>query len=278
MSILILDGANLLHRARSGFQLGDYHVIYNFVRQLRSLVEQHRPTRVYLTLEGAPKRQLALFPEYKANRAIDPTSPDADKKLQSLASFRRQRDLAVDMLQRFFPVSVVWHPDFEGDDCVYNLVKRSSTTAEFTIVSTDSDFQQMTQEFTNVRLYNPVTKAYIEAPEHDYVIWKALRGDPSDNVPALINEADALRFAGDLDALNASYLSTSPEFSRNLALIDLHGWSDEEALGMRSSSPTRDWESVRQLFVAWSFNSLLKEATWAKLVTTFDTLWGTSQT
>ena len=53
--ILILDGANLMHRARSGFATGDYFVVYNFFRGLRPLVEQFKPTRVYMALEGHAK-------------------------------------------------------------------------------------------------------------------------------------------------------------------------------------------------------------------------------
>jgi hypothetical protein len=71
MNILVLDGHNLMHRARSGFQLGDFNIVFNFFRGLKPLVEQFKPSRVYLTLEGEPKRHLKLLPEYKANRAID---------------------------------------------------------------------------------------------------------------------------------------------------------------------------------------------------------------
>ena len=270
--ILVLDGHNLFHRARSGFQLGDHAIVFNFVRQLRALVEQFKPTRVYLTLEGAPKRQLALLPEYKANRAIDPN--DA-KKVAEHASFQRQKQLIVDMLVQHFPISVIRHPDFEADDVIHNVIRRSSTAVDFTVVSTDTDFIQLLQEFKHVRLYNPVTKAFVEAPTHDYVLWKALRGDASDNVPGLVSDAEAARLADDFEALNESPLSISPEFSRNLALIDFAEWSDEEAVLMTSSSPVRDWDAVKALFEAWVFRSLLKEGTWDKFVATFDPLFGT---
>jgi 5'-3' exonuclease len=278
-NILVLDGANLLHRARSGFQLGDFNVAYNFFRQLRPLVEKFAPTRVYMTLEGAPKRQLALLPEYKANRAIDVTTEAGDKKQKSLEDFWRQKDLIVSLLSAHFPISIIRHPDFEGDDVVYNVVKRSSQTADFTIVSTDSDFTQVLQEFVNVRLYNPVTKKFVEAPkDYDYVVWKALRGDTSDNVPGLVTEAEALRLASsrfeDMTAAEWTKWNGSQEFIRNCQLIGLYALTDEEALLMHSSSPTRDWDAVKARLNEWEFRSMTKDGAWDKFVATFDPLWG----
>jgi 5'-3' exonuclease len=278
--ILVLDGHNLMHRARSGFQLGDYNVVFNFVRQLRALVEQFQPTRVYFTLEGAPKRQLQLLSGYKANRVID----EADEKaVRSRDSFLRQKDLIVEMLQKHFPISVVQHPDFEADDVIHNLIRNSSKSAEFTVVSTDTDFIQLLQAFDNVRLYNPVTKKLVEAPPYNYCIWKALRGDPSDNVPGLVGEAKALELVTDryvsfvAEAYKDAKSNLSADLARNITAISFHDWTPEETLGMRSSEPTRDWERVRELFQAWSFGSLLKEGTWAKFVATFDPLWKGSE-
>lgn len=279
--ILIIDGANFLHRARSGFQLGDFNVAYNFFRGLRSLVEKMKPTRIIFTLEGSPKRQLALLPEYKANRAIDMAKPGAEEKQKSLADFRRQKDLIVDLLKKHFPISVVQHPDFEGDDVVYNLVKVSSVASGFTIVSTDTDFIQILQERLNVKLYNPVTKAYVEPPAgYDYVLWKALRGDGSDNIPGLVTEAAALKMVSsdltgceELDSFRNDR-AKNEQLGRNYSLIKLHAWSGDEAIKMTSSAPTRDWDAVKAQLDAWAFKSITKEGAWAKFVQTFDPLWG----
>jgi 5'-3' exonuclease len=273
---LIIDGANFLHRARSGFALGDYAIVYNTLRSLRPICDWTKPTRVVFTLEGRPKRQLALLPEYKANRFVDPNDLE---KVKSNADFHRQSDVVVDLLKKHFPVSVVQHSDFEADDLIYNVILSSSTVARFTVVSTDTDFTQLLQEFNNVELYNPVKKKYVEAPPYDYVRWKALRGDASDNIPHLPginNDAIAVEFFSHGERFEEALVNTErfEEFKRNVELIQFKRWTDEERLLMRSSTPTRDWEKVRELFKTWNFNSLLKEGTWDKFVNTFEPLWG----
>jgi DNA polymerase I len=282
--ILIVDGHNFMYRARSGFQLGSYNVVYNFVRNLRSLVEQMAPTRVYFTLEGAPRRQLQVLPSYKANRA-ERREAEATKPVEGRRSeedYRRQQEIIVKMLTYMLPITVVQHRDFEADDLIYNLVKRASSAIGFTVVSTDTDFIQMLQEFPNVKLYNPVTKAYVEAPEHDYVVWKALRGDGSDNIPGLpsIGDVRANELAADIDDLRA-WLSDRPEllaqFTRNHQLIALAGWTDDEAMQMQSSAPQRDWNLIKGEFESMAFKSMLKESTWDKFVATFDSLYGNGE-
>jgi len=276
--ILIIDGANFMYRARAGFQLGDFNVVYNFVRNLRSLVEQMAPTRVYFTLEGAPRRQLEKLPTYKANRI---GRDDHQEGKRSEEDYRRQNQIIVRILEHMLPVTVVQHPDFEADDLIYNLIKRSSSAIEWTVVSTDSDFIQLLQQFSNVKLYNPVTKKYVQAPDYEYVVWKALRGDGSDNIPGIpgIGDVRATELANDYDELcrlraNATF---EEQFKRNFDLIHFQAWSDEEALKMRSSGAPRNWDLIKEQFEDMAFKSMLKEGTWDKFVATFDPLWGPSE-
>jgi DNA polymerase I len=278
MTILILDGHNLMHRARSGFQLGDANVVYNFFRGLKPLVEKFAPSRVYFTLEGHPKKRYALLPTYKANRLVERVTAADEQKHKSLEDFRRQMHIIVELLATRFPVSVVQHPDFEADDVVYNLIDHASRAMEFTVVSTDTDFIQLLQEFSNVKLYNPVTKQLVEAPAYDYVQWKALRGDPSDNVPGIpgISDAKAVKLlANRWDA--ATFLNDPQQMEhwrQNCELIRLAKWDDEETKQMVSSTPTKDWSEVEQLFATMGFQSMLKEPYWSKFQATFNTLWG----
>lgn len=276
--ILIIDGHNFMYRARAGFQLGEFNVVYNFVRNLRSLVETMGPTRIYFTLEGAPRRQLDLLPTYKANRIG--REGEAIEGKRSEEDYRRQNEIIVRILSYMLPVTVVQHVDFEADDLIYNLVRRSSSAIEWTVVSTDTDFIQMLQEFGNVKLYNPITKKYVEAPvDYSYVVWKSLRGDGSDNIPGLpgVGDVTATELASDPDKL-VDYLEHHPEakahVDRNISLIQLYAWTDEEALKMRSSGATRDWSLIKGQFEDMAFKSMLKEGTWDKFVATFDPLWG----
>ena len=75
MRVLILDGHNLIHRARAGYHRGDHSVTFMFFRSLRPLVEKMNPDKVYFVLEGSPKKRIATDANYKANRKIGGDAP-----------------------------------------------------------------------------------------------------------------------------------------------------------------------------------------------------------
>ena len=274
--IVLLDGMNFFHRCRAGFQLGDYNVVYNAFRNLRALVEQHDPMRIFLVLEGHPQQRIDILPEYKANRVIDQSDT---KKVVEMDSFYRQVNVATEMIAKYFPISIVRHPRYEADDTIYNIIKRNSTVAKWRVISTDSDFIQLFDEFDNVELYNPTLKKLVEKPTYDYVIWKSLRGDGSDNIPQIpgVGDKTAEALANDLDELQ-KYLSADPDkaviFNRNLSLIKFIDWDNSVLPEFESSSPCKDWSPVREEFQRMEFKSILKETYWERFVSTFDKLWG----
>lgn len=276
MTILVIDGMNFLHRARSGFQLGPHCVVFNFFRNLRALVEKFSPTRTYFVLEGKPVANLELLPEYKANRHVEPGTPEFEK----MQDFWRQKDLILDLMVKHFPISVVKHPDFEADDTIYNLIERSSGTAEWVVASNDSDFTQLltSQEVKdkNVRIYNPMKKEFVKKPDYCYVTWKALRGDPCDNIPGIISDGEATKIVNNPEALTDFFANTANRdtFIRNSQLIRFQKWTDEERVKMTSSVPSKDWDVVKAKFAEWDFKSLLKDKTWDKFIATFEPMWG----
>jgi 5'-3' exonuclease len=276
--ILAIDGMNFLHRCRSGFALGDVPVVFNAFRNLRALVEMHSPTRVYFVLEGHPKARHAVLPEYKANRYVDANDPVNEKKIAETKNFFRQVDLIVDLLSKHFPVSVVRHADFEADDTIYNLIKRSTSAVDWIVASNDSDFTQLLGEFPNVRLNNPMLKTFVEEPEYDYVVWKSLRGDGSDNIPGLpgIGDVTATKLVNDPEALTKLFSdpALAELFKKNHFLIKFHTWTDEETMAMTSSSPKKDWYAVSSAFAGWKFQSLIKEPYFRNYKTTFNPLFG----
>lgn len=276
MSILCIDFMNQCHRARSGFQMGPAPVVFNFFRQFKALVDEFKPNRVYVVLEGRPVQRYELLPEYKATRRV----AEDDPKYAELQRFFKQKDQIVELLSTRFPVSVVRHPTSECDDTIYNLISRSSTAVPWTVVSNDTDFIQLIQKYQHVKVWNPIKKEFLEAPEaHDYVTWKALRGDGSDNIPGIPGVGDkiAADLAGDPDEL-AEFLSDpdhATQFSRNYELISFREWSDAERTEMTSTSPVEDWPAVRTLFEGHGFKSIVKDEAWTKFVESFKNLWGT---
>lgn len=279
MKILCIDGYNFMHRARSGFQLGDYAIIFNFMRNLRALVEMHKPARAYFVIEGNPKHRFEALPEYKANRVVeDDGTPQASAKIKEIRNFWRQKNEIIKLMSTHFPLNVIHHPDHECDDVIYNLIQRSSSAGEWIVASNDSDFIQLLNQFGNVKVYNPMTKSFVVEPEHDYVTWKALRGDGSDNIKGIpgVGDVAAEKLVNDPEALKA--LFSDPEkariFQRNYELIHFYKWSDEEAMQMTSSSPQRNWDVVGEAFDTWQFKSIRKDGAWQKFINTFDPLFG----
>lgn len=275
MSILCIDFMNQCHRARSGFQMGPAPVVYNFFRQFKSLVDQFKPTRIYVVLEGRPVQRYELLPEYKATRKVT----EDDPKYAELQKFFRQKDQIVELLSKHFPVSVVRHATSECDDTIYNLIKWSSTAVPWTVVSNDTDFIQLIQEYSHVKVWNPIKKEFLGAPEaYDYVVWKSLRGDGSDNIPGIpgIGDKTAADLACDPDKL-ADFLADpnhATQFERNYELISFRGWSDSERMEMTSTEPIKEWNVVKQVFDDHGFKSMTKEESWQKYVGSFDHLWG----
>src|SRR5690606_23388048 len=110
----------------------------------------------------------------------------SEVQLQEFVNLQRQKDFIIGMLSTCLPIAVMCHPDFEGDDVIFNLISKSSRSTRFTVVSNDSDFLQLFDSFSdNVSVYNPMKKTYMEKTAYDYVIWKSLCGDSSDNVKGM---------------------------------------------------------------------------------------------
>lgn len=275
MSILCVDFMNQAHRARSGFLMGPAPVVYNFFRQFKALVDQFKPNRVYVVLEGRPVQRYELLPEYKATRKVE----ESDPKYAELQRFFEQKNQIVELLSNYFPVSVVRHPTSECDDTIYNIIERSSTAVPWTVVSNDSDFTQLVQQFQHISIWNPIKKDFVQPPvDYDYVTWKSLRGDGSDNIPGIpgVGDKTASDLASDPDKL-AKFLEDSRNaeiFKRNYELISFRQWTDEERTEMTSSVPQKNWENVKEVFNGYGFKSVTKDGSWEKFTGSFDSLWG----
>lgn len=296
--LLLVDGMNFMHRARSGFTLGDHAVSFNFFRNFRSLVETIDPESVIFVLEGTPRHRLVEFSDYKANRkeVVDPEDPASVKKAEELKSFFRQAEECVDLMKRSLPVTLIRHPHYECDDMIYSLIASQmrhertekvcfgepNEEVEFVVASNDTDFIQLHSSFDKVKLYNPHEKAYVEHPGYDYVAWKALRGDGADNIPGLpgVGDVTAEKAMGSAQVLEE--LLTKPGnrelFERNRGLISFREVPKDERLlteAFRCEKP--DWVDVIGTFKDWGFNSFFKPTKagttqWDKFKATFSRL------
>lgn len=265
--ILILDGYNLFYRARySGMNKGEYSTIFNFFRGLRPLVEKFNPDVIDLVLEGRPVKRLDVLAEYKGQR----TYHDKD-------NFNFQRNEIVKIIDQFFPINLIRHPNFECDDVIGHLSKKyEANDNDVTIVSSDTDFIQLISDKINV--YNPVKKSFLEKTEYDYVAWKSLVGDKSDNIEGFkgIGDKTAKKLLNDTFKLN-EFLdkdNNRERFEKNNFLIKLHDLSEEENnIIYNQKMESGSWEELKDIFNNMSFNSIIgKESTWKKYINTFDRL------
>ena len=264
MQVLLLDAYNLIHRAKSGFTKGDNSIVYNFFRGLRPLVEKFNPDKVYFVLEGYPKFRSLIDNEYKSNR----------KKQDDF--FINQKNKIINIVSECFPFEIVRHPDLECDDVIATLAASHCKKGDqCTIISSDSDFIQILNIFENVVLYNPVKKMQIDCPAYDYVTWKALKGDSSDNIAGIrgVGDKTAEKLLADSDRLSAFLQNESNRqiFERNVNLIRLVDFSEDMGLLERHAGQ-RDFKQLDRIFSEMMFSSILKKSTWEKYVCTFDNL------
>jgi len=266
MKVVFLDGYNLIHRARHSFKVGEYSTVYSFFRSLRPLIEKLDPDFAYFVIEGTPQDRFTLYPDYKANRP----------KYKDHESFTLQKNIIISILKSYFPMAVVKHPFHEGDDVIGNLIERFHARDECVVVSTDTDFLQLYNRCNNVVIYNPITKTTVSAPHYDYVKWKALRGDASDNIAGIKGVGDKRAESLVLDENKLiMFLSQDPEreklFELNQKLIQFADIGDQMSL-LESSLPDIEWDTVKQKFDEFEFYSITNPKSWIKFHSTFSKL------
>ena len=268
MRIVFFDAYNLIHRARHSTP--DYlsdnpdGMIFTFFRSFAALWRTVQPDEAYFVIEGTPRRRLALLPEYKGTRVKGPDD-----------GFTRQKNEIIDLLSSSFPVSVAQHLDYEADDVIAHLVTENAevnSSAELMVVSTDTDFLQLANTPYNFVQYDPIKKKNKELPDFDYVRWKSLRGDSSDNIPGFkgIGDKRAHKLLANDESLE-NFLATENNrslFERNIELISFHDLTMCKK-EIKYSLAYSDWEHVHKVFTAKSFSSIVKEGSWEKFVKSF---------
>lgn len=269
--VLLLDGYNLLYRARySGMDKGEYSAIFNFFRGLRPLIEKFDPDLCYFVLEGKPLKRLSILPEYKGQRVYN----DDD-------NFNVQRNTIIELMKKYFPIKTVFHPGYECDDVIGYLSNKYQKENKVTIISSDTDFIQLISE--NVDLYNPVKKELVQEFNVDYVSWKALRGDTSDNIQGFKGIGDKRARALQEDSKKLKDFldigDNRDKFLKNIELIKLHDLDkDKESDNIMyfDIPETNCWNELKHLFdETYNFKSMVKtEKTWNNYTKTFNKLFG----
>ena len=262
MKVLLLDGYNLIYRAKYSFKQGEYSTIYSFFRSLRPLIEKFDPDLAYFVVEGYPQDRHEAYPEYKATRVRD-----VDE------SFKEQKDEIISMLKSLFPIAVCRHPLHEGDDVIGNLVRYRHVADECIVVSSDTDFLQLYNTCKNVLIYNPIRKEVLPKPKYDYVTWKALKGDASDNIKGIrgIGDKRADALVSDTSKLTAFLEANTHHreiLDRNLNLIRFADLSEQLDV-LEVALPCINWDEIREKFEKMGFDSITNQKSWLKFQHTF---------
>ena len=272
MRILYFDGMNAMWRANIKFGSGredkddSYAMTYNFIRNMKATVEQFKPDKIYFVLEGKPEFRYNLLSSYKANRIVKTA---AQQEVRDL--FRENKYKIYELLE-FLPITVISHVDYECDDVINTLVKKNREH-ENIVISNDSDYIQMLQvEGLNVQIYNPFSKKFMEAPAYDYVQFKALKGDTSDNIPGIMGPKKAEKTLAKENFVAELSEEDVAAYQRNMVLISFvtikSGNSTDEGK-WKVQEHSYNEERLLNKFKEMEFNSLME----SKYLEKFRVVW-----
>lgn len=186
MTVLIVDGNNMAHRCRHVFSLSnhgvDVSVTYGFLKVLSSNITKFQPSSVIVAFDnGIPEYRRKAVPEYKANRDHGDPAEYED--------FLRQLNELLEILPSM-GVIVVRKRCAEADDIIYHASRMVKERA--IIVTSDKDLLQCVE--MGVDVYSPSKEILytvdnfeteIGIGRYDYIDWRALQGDSSDNIPGV---------------------------------------------------------------------------------------------
>ena len=208
--IILIDGNSLLHRAyhalpglktSKGFFTG---AIMGFLRLVTKLAKEQQPTHMAVAFDlKAPTFRHKMFTEYKGTRK--PMDPELAMQIEPLKE-----------ILRLMEIKVISMEGYEADDILGTLSRRFEDTTY--IVTGDRDsFQLVSPSTTILWTKKGVTDIEFITPEwllndgftvDTFIDYKALRGDPSDNIPGVkgVGEKtarDLLATYGNLDGVFA---------------------------------------------------------------------------
>lgn len=211
---MIIDGNALLHRAWHALPplttaKGEVvNAVYGFTTILMRALKELRPTHAVVTFDRrAPTFRHEAYAAYKATRIKQPQELyDQIDRIKSVV--------------RGFGIPIFEKDGYEADDIIATLVHIIPTKlpdTETLILTGDMDTLQLVDEHTKVSTFKKsiadtivyderaVRERYDGLNPKDLTLYKALRGDPSDNIPGVkgIGEKTAIGLVKQFSTLEA---------------------------------------------------------------------------
>ncbi|PIZ46017.1 hypothetical protein COY32_04155 [candidate division WWE3 bacterium CG_4_10_14_0_2_um_filter_41_14] len=226
--LVVIDGHSLLYRAyhalppltsKKGQPVG---AVYGFVNMLFTILDQLSPTHVAVAWDSpGPTFRHEMFEEYKGTRAATPED------------FGPQKELTTQIVDAFGIVQIGVE-GFEADDIIGSIATKGAAEGFTIIIATgDMDALQLVGEhvsvfapvkgFSQTTLYEPnqVVEKFNGLTPAQIIDYKALRGDPSDNIPGVkgIGEKSAIELLleyGTIEKVYENIDSVTPKFQQKL--------------------------------------------------------------
>ncbi len=278
--MLIIDGSSLAYRAFYALPLlqnrrGEHtNAVYGFTNMLVRYLKQEDPAYIAAVFDlPEPTFRHEMYKEYKAHREETPSE------------LGEQIDRIKEILGAL-GASIFEKAGYEADDIIGTLAGKSEAEGLDTVILTgDADlFQLITENTRAVMLRRGITdiKEYrLDNLEDEYglspgllVDYRALKGDPSDNIPGVpgIGDKTAKKLLweyGSLENVLEAAENMSGKLKKNLSLYREQALMSYELarircdleidLSLEDCTYQPDYQEVRRLFDELGFKSLLKE-------------------
>jgi len=280
--LILIDANALVHRAFHALpplttRKGELtNAVYGFSSVLIRVINELKPDYMAAAFDlAAPTFRHIEYEDYKAKR---PKAPD-----ELYAQIPRTKEVL-----NAFGIPVLEKQGFEADDIIGTMAKRyTHKEIDILIITGDLDTLQLIDK--NIRVYTPKrglsdTVIYGEKEvENRYglkvsqmIDYKALRGDPSDNIPgvkgigeigacALLKEFGTLEnIYKNLDKIKSKNTVEKLKTSKQMAFFSKRLVTIFKKVPIKADLKQLDWQNhlnidkVRKLFEELGFQTLLR--------------------
>lgn len=263
MTLLLVDTANVYMRNRSklshlttkdGEVSGD---LYGYIRSVNAAQNKwnvdHSDVVHCFEAGGAVKRQ-EILPEYKADRMQEDLFLPG--KLEALAEHINLSGQVMYAAK-----------EREADDCIAHLVRQNQ---DVYILSQDHDFNALlsmncalVHKLDDVRTEDTFAETYRFPPRY-YLMYLALVGDGSDNVPPVGHGMNKQRATTLIEQhMNGDSFWDEPEFAEmldqyriNISIVSFMPIEPGNVMELRGH---RDPDALLAYYEGWEFKSLVKK-------------------
>ena len=278
--LVLVDGSAVFHRAYhalvhlSNAEGQPTNATYGFTNMLLKILSDLQPTYLVVAWDKSSDTfRKRLYPEYKAHRVRQPE--DLYEQIPAT------RELSAAMGFPFIELD-----DYEADDVIGTLARQAGAHGglEVVIATGDKDQLQLIDQHTVVDMFNPripiptrydlakMREKYSMTPQQ-FIDYKALMGDPSDNIPGVagIGDVGARKLLASYKSLDGIYEHLNEITGKTREYLEANkkmAYLSQELSTIVCDAPVKlDLESARvgnydrqklhQIFLSLGFKSLI---------------------